>query len=98
MAMLDSILYSAAVGILLLAGFLFRSHHLGLFILKTTPSVVHWFSSLLGPAQGTLLEAEVIKQTNAPESFSNEWWQDDGIFQLEKRGIFCKVRGAQKTD
>jgi hypothetical protein len=96
--MLDSILYSAAVGLLLLAGYLFRSHHLELFRLKTTPSVIHWFNSFLGSAQGTLLEADVIKQTNAPESFSNEWWQDDGIFQLEKRGIFSKVRGAQKRD
>jgi len=94
MAVLELILYSFAVGILLLAGYSFRSHNLELIGLKIRPAVTHWLDSVFDVVwgrRGTLSDPKLDQKSNELLSLSHEWWQDDGIFQLEKRGIFSKV-------
>ena len=95
MAMLESILYSVAVGFLLLAGYLVRSHHFELPNLKAGPSLPPWLGAIWGKEQdkatGNVVLEPLEHQPDLLSSCSSEWWEDDGLFQLEKRAIFSKV-------
>ena len=95
MTMLEPILYSVVVGILLLAGYLIRSHHFEIPTLKATPVLPSWLGAIWGEEQGKAVGNTLIEPLEDPpdllSSCSSDWWEDDELFQLEKRAIFSKV-------
>jgi hypothetical protein len=93
--MLEPILYSVVVGFLLLTGYLIRSYHFEVPILKAAPLFPPWLSASWGEEQnktaGNALLEPLEDQPDLLSSCSSDWWEDDGLFQLEKRAIFSKV-------
>lgn len=95
MAMLEPTLYSVAVGFLVLVGYLVRYYHFNIPTFKSTPTLFSWLGEIWGKEQDkTLGDTPVQPLDDGSDLFSScsrDWWEDDGLFQLEKRAIFSQV-------
>lgn len=94
MAILYHILYFLVIGTLLAAGYLVQAHEVKLLTLKSIRGIFSWLSNTSGkvPERTKVSKTSVIQESISLAGCSREWWEDDGLFQLEKRAIFSKVR------
>ncbi|TVY15034.1 Carnitine monooxygenase oxygenase subunit [Lachnellula arida] len=94
MARLEPTLYSVAVGFLVLAGYLVRYYHFNIPTCKSPPVLLSWLGEIWGKEQDKTLGDTLVQPldngSDLLSSCSSDWWEDDGLFQLEKRAIFSK--------
>lgn len=98
MAEINPILYSVLLGLMLLAEYFVRLGVLELLIHKAKPLLLPWIVEVWGGQKDKeRIVQSVLLATEAPDllsSCSTDWWEDDGLFQLEKRAIFSQVRAT----
>ena len=91
----ESIQYGLMAGLLLVLGWSFQSHVLKEHKRETNlstwlmngPSSVRTSININNHDKGT----REVASSNAEEAFSNDCWNNEKIFQLERRAIFSKV-------
>ena len=95
MVVLEPTLFSVAIGILVLVGYLIQYYHFNIPTFKTPPALFSWLGKTWvkeqDKTQGGTLVPPLDDESNLFSSCSSDWWEDDGLFQLEKRAIFSQV-------
>ncbi|TVY83133.1 2-aminobenzenesulfonate 2,3-dioxygenase subunit alpha [Lachnellula suecica] len=88
-------LYFFIIGSLLVAGYLGRTHHIVLLILKAVPRLHLWLGAIWGRKQKVWAVSpsafNLNEKSKVVSDYSSHWWEDDELFQLEKRAIFSKT-------